>query len=47
MMIHSLWPRRKHPLYWVTKMLAHVLRTEISPCISWISSSLDSRSICG
>lgn len=34
-------------MYWVTKVLAHVLRTEISPCISWMSSSLDSRSIWG
>jgi len=45
MTIHSLWPRRKLPLYCVTYELAHVLRTEISCCISWMSSSLDSRSI--
>jgi len=29
--IHSLWPLRKHPLYCVTNVLAHVLRTAISP----------------
>ena len=46
MTIHSLCPRRKLALYWVTKELAQVLSTEISCCISWMSSSLDSRSIC-
>lgn len=45
MTIHSLYPRRKLVLYWVTKGLAQVLNTEISCWISWISSSLDSRSI--
>lgn len=45
MIIHSLWPRRNEPLYWVTKGLAQVLKTAISAWISWMSSSLDSRSI--
>jgi len=46
MTIHSLWPLRKLEIYWVTKGLAHVLSTDISCCISRMSSSLDSRSIC-
>ena len=45
MIIHSLCPFRKLALYWVTKELAQVLRTVISAWISWMSSSLDSRSI--
>jgi len=43
--IQSLCPRKKLSLYWVTYGLAHVLSTAISCWISWISSSLDSRSI--
>lgn len=43
--IQSLLPRRKLALYWVTWELAQVLRTEISAWMSWISSSVDSRSI--
>lgn len=46
MTIHSLCPRKKLVLYWVTYELPHVLRTAISCWISWMSSSLDSRSIC-
>lgn len=45
MMIHSLVPRRKLPRYCVTYGLAHVAKTAISCWISWMSSSLDSRSI--
>jgi hypothetical protein len=45
MTIHNLWPRKKLVLYCVTYVLPHVLRTAISCCISWMSSSLDSRSI--
>ena len=44
--IQSLCPLRKLALYCVTNALAQVARTEISCWISWISSSLDSRSIC-
>jgi hypothetical protein len=44
--IHNLWPRKKLVLYCVTYELPHVLRTAISCWISWMSSSLDSRSIC-
>lgn len=46
MTIHSLCPLKKLSLYCVTNGEAHVLKTEISCWISWISSSLDSRSIC-
>lgn len=43
--IHNLYPRKKLVIYWVTNGLSHVLKTEISCCMSCISSSLVSRSI--
>lgn len=46
MTIHSLTPRTKLVLYWVTKGLAQVLSSAISCWISRMSSSLPSRSIC-
>ncbi|KAG9765937.1 Pkinase-domain-containing protein, partial [Aureobasidium melanogenum] len=46
MTIHSLTPRTKLALYRVTCSLEHVLKRAISCWISWISSSLPSRSIC-
>lgn len=45
MTIHSLCPWRKLPRYCVTYELAHVASTDISCWMSWISSSLVSRSI--